>query len=223
MSELCVKLLKIQKSIGAVTKTSTNPYFKSKYADLNEVYELAKPVLNDEGILILHRAGKDEWGAFMTTELIYDTETVASKVYLSGREEDMQKMGAANTYAKRQGLKALLALEEQDDDGESAVGRGPGKTPSTKEGTPPQRIQSRVEEKKQEVVGSPKGEISSNKDREALNALIRQTGKVLADMKKQPLEETAKLVKSYGVTKTEELTDKQAAEVSEILKGKLKS
>lgn len=214
---LSEKLLKIQKNIGAVTKSSTNPHFKSKYADLNEVYEVAKPALNAEDILILHRAGKDEHGAFMTTEFVSGSEVIASKVYLSGSEENMQKVGAANTYAKRQGLKALLAMEEADDDGEAAVGRGSGKSVGVKEG--PQTTKAAPVAAK--VSEQPKQE---DKDRSALNALIRQTGKVLADMKKQPLEDTAKLVKSFGVKSTEELTDDQAknvlAKLKEVLNAK---
>ena len=205
MAKLVEKLLEIQKSIGAVTKSSSNPHFRSKYADLNEVLDVAKEACNKVGVLILQLCGADEKGRYVSTELTDGEGTLQSKVYFSGSEDNMQKIGAAITYARRFGLLSALVLESEDDDGESAVGRGAaGKQTEAKEGPK-----------------APKKAEPNPKDREALNALIRQTGKVLADMKKQPLEETANLVKSYKVSKTEELTDAQAKEVYAKLKSKL--
>lgn len=123
-SNLCSSLLTVQKSLEAVKKTATNPYFKSKYASLEDVLELTKPALQAEGLLLLQPCGRDTLGSFVSTEIRNVTgEAVACRVYLT-EPADMQKLGAAITYARRYGLVSLLALEQEDDDGETAVGRG---------------------------------------------------------------------------------------------------
>lgn len=125
-SELGGKLLDVQTQIEAVKKTATNPYFKSKYVDLNQVLEACKVELNKRGLYVLQPCGKDSFGAYVQT-LIQDKGdgmAVESKVYLTGNEKNMQEVGSSITYARRYGLISLLALEAEDDDGELTAGRG---------------------------------------------------------------------------------------------------
>ena len=45
-------LLKAQKEMQNAKKGANNPFFKSKYADLNSVREACMPLLNENGILV---------------------------------------------------------------------------------------------------------------------------------------------------------------------------
>ena len=47
------KLVEIQREIGIIIKSSENPYFKSKYADINDIIDVVKPVLNKYGVVLL--------------------------------------------------------------------------------------------------------------------------------------------------------------------------
>lgn len=131
-------LLGVQKKLEAVSKSADNPFYKSKYADLNVILEATKPLLNEAGIVILQPVGRDTLGHFVETQLIHSSgESRASRMYLTDNAgADMQKLGAAVTYARRYGLQSFLVMESEDDDGETAVGRGKGFGGATKTSAP---------------------------------------------------------------------------------------
>jgi len=112
------KLLEIQKKGITLKKDGTNPHFRSSYVTLNEVLEKVKEPLNDAGIVLVQSMDED---TLVTT--LADTEddtSVVSRIKLTNIP-DMQKLGAGITYARRYALISLLALEDEDDDGNSAV------------------------------------------------------------------------------------------------------
>lgn len=111
------KLLEFQKLGISIKKNSVNPHFKNEYADLNEVLDKVKKPLNDLGIVIIQRPCAD----YLETSL-HDTEDDTSVVSFISyvNATDMQKLGGAITYAKRYSLVAMLALEDEDDDGNKA-------------------------------------------------------------------------------------------------------
>ena len=115
------KLLEFQKLGISIKKNSVNPHFKNEYADLNEVLDKVKKPLNDLGILVIQRPDGDSHGYGLITELI-DTEddTKMQSFTPFVNTTDMQKLGGAITYAKRYSLVAMLALEDEDDDGNTA-------------------------------------------------------------------------------------------------------
>ena len=113
------KLLECQKEFGAIEKSKENPYYKSKYADINDYLKTIKPVLNQKGILLLQPLN----GNSLRT-LLVDTETgggiIESSVTLPVND-DPQKQGSIITYFRRFALQSLFALEAEDDDGNKAV------------------------------------------------------------------------------------------------------
>lgn len=115
------KLLEFQKLGISIKKNSVNPHFKNEYADLNEVLDKVKKSLNDLGVVIVQRPDGDAKGYGLITELIDtedDTKIESFVPYIN--PTDMQKLGGAITYAKRYSLVAMLALEDDDDDGNKA-------------------------------------------------------------------------------------------------------
>lgn len=126
IKNLAKALLQAQKQMGAAKKDSKNPFFKSNYADLPTVMEVVKGPLNDAGIIVLQPASHRDGKNFITTTLVHgetgeymesETEVVSAKA------NDPQAFGAAQTYARRFGLQAMLFIPAEDDDGNYASGR----------------------------------------------------------------------------------------------------
>lgn len=126
IKNLTKALLVAQTQMGAATKGAKNPFFKSSYADLPTVMEVVKEPLNNAGIIVLQPATHQDGKNFITTTLLHaetgewmesQTEVVCAK------QNDPQAFGAAQTYARRFGLQAMLFIPAEDDDGNYASGR----------------------------------------------------------------------------------------------------
>lgn len=114
-------LADLQTSIGKVVKSTDNPYFKSKYADLNALFEQIKPIIANKGFVLVQTVN----GALLHTELIHieTQESLSSDIGLLTVKSDMQQLGSAITYARRYSLLPMLNIETVDDDGNLASGK----------------------------------------------------------------------------------------------------
>ena len=59
MKQIATALVKAQKQFGPALKTSSNPHFKSKYADLAACVEAVIGALNDNGIAMIQQTHED--------------------------------------------------------------------------------------------------------------------------------------------------------------------
>jgi hypothetical protein len=124
-AELRKKIAKVKEEIGGViTKKSENPYFNSKYADLNTHLDLIEPVLKANNLVLTQPIIENR---VYTQLLDLDSDSIISFSLTLPPLEDMQKIGGAITYARRYMLTSYFALKAEDDDGETAVGRGGAK------------------------------------------------------------------------------------------------
>ncbi len=117
MKELYKKLFEAKKEIGAISKDSTNPFFKSKYFDINTLLEHVEPILEKHGLLLLQPIEANQ----VKTKII-DIESgdcIASEMLLP-ELNDPQKLGSAITYYRRYTLQSLLGLQAEDDDANKA-------------------------------------------------------------------------------------------------------
>jgi len=115
--ELYKKLLNVKAEVGQISKDSTNPFFKSKYFDINALLEHVEPILKKHGLLLLQPIANNK-----VVSQIFDPETgenVTSEMELPPLD-DPQKMGSAITYFRRYTLQSLLGLQAEDDDGAKA-------------------------------------------------------------------------------------------------------
>ena len=122
------KLLNIQKEIKAIKKDSKNPFFNSMYFDINKLLEALKPLLNEEGLLVMQPLTVSESGVNVLKTLVIDPESgdvlMKSAIALPS-DVDPQKMGSAITYFRRYALQSLFLLEAEDDDANSVSGKQP--------------------------------------------------------------------------------------------------
>lgn len=119
------KLLKVQMEIGSIKKDATNPFFKSKYFDINTLLAQVKPVLNKHGLILVQALTSDNGKLALDTRII-DAETkgtLACPPVILPDVQDPQKAGSAITYFRRYAIQSLLALEAEDDDGNVASGK----------------------------------------------------------------------------------------------------
>ena len=119
------KLLELQKQVGAISKDSENPFFKSKYFDINKLLETIKPILNKLEIVILQPLRNVNGRPAIGTVLIDTSDNAETKTLLDETITlpdltDPQKMGSAITYYRRYSLQSALGLEAEDDDGNVA-------------------------------------------------------------------------------------------------------
>ena len=92
------ELLNVQAEVGAISKDSKNPFFKSQYFDINSLIKHVQPLLEEYGLLLLQpiKDGKQY-------SIIIDSETgesVESSLELPSIS-DPQKLGSAITYYRR--------------------------------------------------------------------------------------------------------------------------
>lgn len=113
-------LLEVKKELGKVAKDKTNPFHKSKYADINSYLEVIEPVLQDHGLVLLQPLSNGD-KLYITTEIIYSVTGESIKSVLPLPEvPDPQKLGSAITYYRRYTLASLLAMQAEDDDANAA-------------------------------------------------------------------------------------------------------
>jgi hypothetical protein len=119
------KLHGVKKELGVLSKSSANPFFKSKYADLNTHLAAVEPLLEKNNLVLTQPvvvAG--QLGNAVKTEITdADTGAQISSVMALGTIEDMQKLGSAITYARRYTLGALFGMQAEDDDANAATGK----------------------------------------------------------------------------------------------------
>jgi len=119
---ISTKLFQIQKEIGKITKGANNPFFKSKYYDINQLLDHILPILQKNQVVILQPIVEDEVQTVI--RCIETGEEEVSAIPLS-QGLDAQKKGSEITYFRRYTLASLLALQSDDDDGNSASNRRP--------------------------------------------------------------------------------------------------
>lgn len=136
INELAAALANAQAEMGGAKKDSTNPHFKSKYADLASVVDASLPALNKHGIAVvqfprLAHAGGNEWLVEVETQLIHSSgQFVADSLAVPVTKVDAQGVGSAITYARRYALGALASVAPEDDDANAAVGNSQAAAPN---------------------------------------------------------------------------------------------
>lgn len=134
IGKLAFALAKAQGEMQAAKKDSANPFFKSKYADLNEVWSTIRKPLAANQLAVIQATRIDGNDVRLETTLAHSSgEWICSAYPVAPQKRDPQGYGSALTYARRYALSALVGVvSEIDDDGESAMIRTaprPEKTP----------------------------------------------------------------------------------------------
>ena len=122
MKNIATALVKAQKAFGPALKTSTNPHFRSRYADLSACVESVMDGLNSSGIALIQRTSEDSTGVTVETVFVHESGEMmeCGKLHVPASKQDPQGYGSALTYARRYSLMAACGIAPEDDDGNAA-------------------------------------------------------------------------------------------------------
>lgn len=139
MKEISAALVKAQKEFGPALKTSSNPHFRSKYADLSACVEAVIDGLNNNGIFLMQGSHLCEDGVIVETVFIHESgeQLSAGKLHVVASKQDAQGYGSALTYARRYALMAACGIAPEDDDGNAASKPKPVEKTAEKPAAPP--------------------------------------------------------------------------------------
>jgi len=114
-----IKLFNLQQEIGTISKDAKNPFYKSKYFDINSLIKQLQPLLKKHKLLLLQPIEEDM--VYSKLICIDGTGGVISALKLP-EITDPQKLGSCITYYRRYTLASLLGLQAVDDDANVASG-----------------------------------------------------------------------------------------------------
>jgi hypothetical protein len=122
MKNIATALVKAQKAFGPALKTSTNPHFKSRYADLSACVEAVIGALNDNGIALIQKSYDCENGVMVETMFVHESGEMleCGILHFPASKADPQGHMSALTYARRGSLMAACGIAPEDDDGNAA-------------------------------------------------------------------------------------------------------
>ena len=135
IKELATALAKAQAEMKNAPRAAANSFYKSKYADLAGIWDVARGPLTKHGLSIVQttRAGEDGKPIVETFLLHESGEWISGEMKMNPvrqtkgegfvAADDPQAIGSAITYARRYGLAAIAGVATEDDDGNAATGR----------------------------------------------------------------------------------------------------
>ena len=131
INELATALAAAQGELENVKKEAENPFYHSKYATLDAVWDTIRPILKKHGLSVIQGAIREKGfiDVGITTMLLHGSgQWISSTLYLPGdasRENkktgewityiNAQTVGSAITYARRYGLAAMVGVASEED------------------------------------------------------------------------------------------------------------
>ena len=122
MENIYKALLAVQGDLKAVIKAEPNPFFKSKYFDINAVVAMLRPIITQHGLVVLQPLTEMNGKPAIETILLDKSGEMLSRTTPLIESNDAQKWGGIITYTRRYALTSLFLIEgEEDDDAQSAT------------------------------------------------------------------------------------------------------
>ena len=111
IKELATALAKAQGEIENASKTSNNPHFRSKYADLAEILNTVRPVFAKHGLAVVQSPSYNEGIVSVTTTLLHSSgQFMMDTASTPAPKLDPQGIGSAITYMRRYSLAAFAGI-----------------------------------------------------------------------------------------------------------------
>lgn len=122
-AEIYAAFVCAQRGFAPALKTSANPFFKSKYANLSTCIEAVMDSLHQNDIAVLQKTHKDDTGVTVETVFIHASGESMSggELHVPAPKNDPQGYGSALSYARRYSLMAACGIAAEDDDGQAAT------------------------------------------------------------------------------------------------------
>jgi hypothetical protein len=123
--KIAAAFVKAQMQFGKALKTSVNPHFKSKYADLSSCIDAVVGALNANGIGLMQRTYECKDGVMVETIFVHESGEVieCGLLHVPASKHDAMGYGSALSYARRYSLLTASGLAPSDDDDGVAASR----------------------------------------------------------------------------------------------------
>jgi len=126
INELAAALAKAQRTLKAAIKDSTNPHFRSRYADLASIWSAWQEAGPANGLAITQTTAVRDGAIVLITQMSHSSgQWMRGEYPLNPIKNDPQGLGSVLTYARRYNLAAITGVCPDDDDSEGAMGRNP--------------------------------------------------------------------------------------------------
>lgn len=127
LDKLYAALAKAQLDMLPAKTSSSNPYFKSKYADLASIVKASRGALATNGLAVIQRIVRNgSAGMTLLTRLCHASgQWIESSMTVNPPKQDIQSLGSYLTYLRRYTYSSIVGVvaSEEDDDAEAAIGR----------------------------------------------------------------------------------------------------
>ena len=121
IKHLAAALNKAQAVMSGAKKSAANPFFKSKYANLEEVIACVKEPFADNGLSYMQFPITQDDRAGVETIVMHESgEWISGSFMLKCAKLDPQGMASSVSYARRYGLQSIAGIPSEDDDGNAA-------------------------------------------------------------------------------------------------------
>ena len=122
---LATAFAKAQGEFSVAYKGSSNPFFKSNYADFEAIVKATRPALSKHGLSVVQPPVifVEDGNSFLVTILLHSSgQWIKSTARHSPVKSDVQSLSSYNTYLKRMCYSSLVGVAtSDDDDGEAAL------------------------------------------------------------------------------------------------------
>ncbi|AWZ48476.1 single-stranded DNA-binding protein [Clostridiaceae bacterium 14S0207] len=119
IKELATALSKFQGQVNNPKNVAENPFFKTKYAPLEEVINVIKEPLKENGLSYIQEPmSEDGVTVSVVTTIMHESgEWIESNpLKLKNEKPTAQGSGSSITYARRYQLTSMLGIASEDDD-----------------------------------------------------------------------------------------------------------
>ena len=200
IENLAKALSKFQAEVKNPANTANNPFFKSKYAPLNEILNDVRPLLSKYGLSVLQVPGGDGQDVVITTLLLHDSGEWIETYPLNMKpaKNDPQGIGSCITYGRRYSLAAVLGISSEDDDDGNVASHGKSEPDPKKDKPKPDPKPAPKQDKPEDMI-----------DQKGMAALHAKAKEI--NMAHETLSIHAQ--EKYGVSSLTELTMKQGREL----------
>jgi hypothetical protein len=124
LNKLFDALAKAQMDMEVAKTDNSNPFFKSKYADLASVVKASRPHLVKQGLAVAQFTRETSAGQILHTRLCHSSgQWLESQMHVRPLKADPQTLGSTLTYLRRYMYASLVGVvaSDEDDDGEIAM------------------------------------------------------------------------------------------------------
>lgn len=127
ISKLATSLVKFNSEVSKIAKDAKNPFFKSNYVTLDKLIEATRPILQENGLVVMQSPLSKEDGSIgIQTLLIHESgEFIESEpIFMKpAKANDPQQAGSIISYMRRYSYQAILNLNTgEDDDANKSTG-----------------------------------------------------------------------------------------------------